>query len=75
MNLSDDINDPPSEYENLFKIESYDGLYGKITTAKPLRGYHGKWRVTIQVGGELQNLFVFSFYWNSGNAFDCFLCH
>jgi hypothetical protein len=39
----------PSDYENLFTIVSFDFKYGRLTTAKPVRGFSGKWKIEIKV--------------------------
>jgi hypothetical protein len=37
------------EYQNLFKIESYDNKYAKISTSKALKGFSGRWKLEIRV--------------------------
>lgn len=43
----------PDNYQNIFIIESYGGLYGRIKTTKSMKGYSGKWKLTIKVILEL----------------------
>jgi hypothetical protein len=44
------------EYQNLFKIESYENKYGKISTSKALKGFSGKWKLEIRVNTDIVQL-------------------
>lgn len=44
----DFVEDTPSGYEDIFKIENLNNQYGVITTTKSLRGYSGRWKIEIR---------------------------
>lgn len=47
----------PVDVENLFVIENVSNKYCKIKTKKLLKGYYGKWKITLRASdnGHLYN--------------------
>lgn len=45
-------NENPKDYQDLFSIISFDNKFGRLVTAKPVRGFSGKWKIEIRVSAK-----------------------
>jgi hypothetical protein len=50
------------DFSNLFVIESYDLFYARIKTGVNLKGFSGKWKLTIHVSKICMQQFYFKRY-------------
>lgn len=43
-----DTEESNNDIQNLFTIENYENLYCRIKTSKNMKGFSGKWKITIK---------------------------